>query len=132
MIQPPPLPIDKTAPWRALAAHASAVRQRHLRDLFAADAGRFTRFSFRCGDLLLDLSRQRLEDETLRLLLELAGEADVLRWRDRMLAGEKINLTENRAVLHTALRRSEEHTSELQSLMRISYAVYCLKKKKQS
>src|SRR3546814_4593961 len=91
MIQPPPLPIDKTAPWRALAAHASAVRQRHLRDLFAADAGRFTRFSFRCGDLLPDLSRQRLEDETLRLLLELAGEADVLRWRDRMLAGEKTN-----------------------------------------
>jgi glucose-6-phosphate isomerase len=104
MIQPPPLPIDQTAAWRALAAHASAVRQRHLRDLFAADAGRFERFSFRCGDLLLDLSRQRLETETLRLLLDLAEEADVPRWRDRMLAGERINLTENRAALHTALR----------------------------
>src|SRR3546814_5573679 len=59
---------------------------------------------------MLDLSRQRLEDETLRLLLELAGEADVLRWRDRMLAGEKINLTENRAVLHTALRLPESRS----------------------
>lgn len=110
MIQPPPLPIDQTAPWRALAAHASAVRQRHLRELFAADADRFTRFSFRCGGMLLDLSRQRLENETLRLLLDLAEEADVLRWRDRMLAGEKINLTENRAVLHTALRLPESRS----------------------
>src|SRR3546814_9631595 len=59
---------------------------------------------------MLDLSRQRLEDETLRLLLELAGEADVLRWRDRMLAGGKIHLTENRAVLHTALRLPESRS----------------------
>ncbi|WP_370156025.1 glucose-6-phosphate isomerase [Ferrovibrio sp.] len=110
MMEPPALPIDQTAAWRALASHASAVRQRHLRDLFAADARRFERFSFRCGELLLDLSRQRLEDETLRLLLDLAGEADLPRWRDRMLAGEKINLTENRAALHTALRLPENRS----------------------
>jgi len=104
MMQPPPLPIDQTAAWRALTAHASAVRQRHLRDLFAGDPRRFARFSFRSDGMLLDLSRQRLDDETLRLLLDLADEADVLRWRDRMLGGARINLTEDRAVLHTALR----------------------------
>ncbi|MFN4312458.1 MAG: glucose-6-phosphate isomerase [Ferrovibrio sp.] len=99
-----PPPIDQTAAWRALAAHATATRNRHLRDLFAADPERFARFSFRCGDLLLDLSRQRIEAETLELLLDLAREAQVEAWRDRMLRGERINITEDRAVLHTALR----------------------------
>jgi glucose-6-phosphate isomerase len=100
-----PPPIDQTAAWRALAAHATATRNRHLRDAFAADPERFAKFSFRCGDLLLDLSRQRIETETLELLLDLAREAQVEAWRDRMLRGEHINITEDRAVLHTALRR---------------------------
>lgn len=99
-----PLPIDQTPAWRALAAHALAVKQRHLRELFASDPQRFERFSFRCDEFLLDLSRQRLESETLNLLLDLAREAKVEEWRDRMLRGERINVTEDRAVLHTALR----------------------------
>jgi hypothetical protein len=99
-----PMPIDQTPAWRALAAHASATRTRHLRDLFAADDQRFDKFSFRCGNLLLDLSRQRIDGETFGLLLDLARAAEVEAWRDRMLAGEPINTTENRAALHTALR----------------------------
>ena len=61
-----PMPIDQTPAWRALAAHASATRTRHLRDLFAADENRFSAFSFRCGNMLLDLSRQRMDGETLK------------------------------------------------------------------
>jgi glucose-6-phosphate isomerase len=99
-----PPPIDQTPAWRALAAHASATRTRHLRDLFDGDPERFDKFSFRCGDLLVDLSRQRIDGETLELLLDLARTADVEGWRDRMLRGEPINTTENRAALHTALR----------------------------
>lgn len=99
-----PPPIDQTPAWRALAAHASATRTRHLRDIFAADDKRFETFSFRCGDMLLDLSRQRIEAETLDLLLDLAKAADVEGWRARLLQGESINTTENRAALHTALR----------------------------
>lgn len=75
--------------------------------MFERDEGRFGRFSFSCDNLLLDLSRQRIETETLDLLLDLAREADVEGWRDRMLRGERINLTEDRAVLHTALRLPE-------------------------
>ena len=110
MKEPPALPIDQTAAWRALAAHATSLRNRHLRTMFERDEGRFGRFSFSCGDLLLDLSRQRIETETLDLLLDLAREADVEGWRDRMLRGERINLTEDRAALHTALRLPEGST----------------------
>lgn len=99
-----PPPIDQTPAWRALAAHASATRTRHLRDIFAADDKRFETFSFRCGDMLLDLSRQRIETETLSLLLDLAKTADIEGWRSRLLGGEPVNITENRAALHTALR----------------------------
>lgn len=99
-----PPPIDQTPAWRALAAHASATRARQLRDLFAADPSRFESFSYRCGNMLLDLSRQRIDAETLDLLLDLAKAAGVEDWRDRMLRGERINTTEDRAALHTALR----------------------------
>jgi glucose-6-phosphate isomerase len=90
--------------WKALEAHAKAVGGRHLRDLFRAEPDRFTRYSYRLDDLLVDASKQRIDGETLRLLLDLAKAADVEGWRDRMFAGEKINVTENRAVLHVALR----------------------------
>jgi glucose-6-phosphate isomerase len=76
----------------------------HMRDLFAADPRRFQRFSLRFGDVLLDYSKNRITEETLRLLLQLAREADFERWRERMFSGDKINNTEGRAVLHVALR----------------------------
>jgi glucose-6-phosphate isomerase len=90
--------------WQALAAHAETLRDVHLRELFARDPERFAKLSLRLDDLLLDCSKHRVTDDTLRLLLDLARATDVEGWRDRMLQGEKINATENRAVLHTALR----------------------------
>ena len=87
-----------------LRAHQAAMADVHMRDLFAADPQRFERFSLQAGELLLDYSKNRITAETMALLLRLAAEADVEGWRERMFAGEKINTTENRAVLHVALR----------------------------
>jgi glucose-6-phosphate isomerase len=95
--------VDSPA-WRALLSHAQSARQWHLRELFAADSSRSQNFSRTEIDLLFDFSRQRVNDETLRLLVALA-EARGLRSRiDAMFAGERINVTENRPVLHVALR----------------------------
>jgi len=90
--------------WHALARHREEVAGLHLRDLFTGDPKRFERFSLTERDLLLDYSKNRITDETMRLLFELARATDVEGWRDRMFAGEKINVTEDRAVLHVALR----------------------------
>ena len=75
-----------------------------MRDLFAQDPKRFERFSLRVGDLLVDYSKNRVTDETMKLLFALAEQAQVAGWRDKMFAGEKINVTEGRSVLHVALR----------------------------
>lgn len=94
--------------WQALTAHAAQMRQRHLRDLFAADPQRADKLSRLELNLLFDFSRQLLDAETIRLLIALA-EARGLRQRiGAMFAGEKINTTENRAVLHVALRNRSE------------------------
>jgi glucose-6-phosphate isomerase len=93
-----------SAAWQALGRHAGAMASVHLRELFANDPERFARLSLRSDDLLLDFSKNRITDETLRLLLDLARLADVAGWRNRMFAGDRINTTEQRAVLHTALR----------------------------
>jgi glucose-6-phosphate isomerase len=90
--------------WKALEAHAGDMAGRHMRGLFQADPDRFNRLSLRLDDLLVDLSKQRIDGDTLRLLVDLARTADVEGWRDRMFSGAKINTTEKRAVLHTALR----------------------------
>ena len=88
----------------ALAAHQQAISSLHMRDLFAADPGRFDKYSLRLEDILFDYSKNRVTDETMALLFELARQAGVEARRDAMFAGEKINRTENRAVLHVALR----------------------------
>lgn len=90
--------------WADLAAHRTRTASRHLRELFAADPQRFASFSARLDDLLLDYSKTAVTPETIELLLALAGAADVAAKRDAMFAGEPINTTEGRAVLHTALR----------------------------
>ncbi|MEZ5861540.1 MAG: glucose-6-phosphate isomerase [Geminicoccaceae bacterium] len=95
---------DGLAAWQALAAHAETLRGVHLRELFAADAGRFERFSGRLDDLLVDWSKQRVTAETMDLLVDLARACGLEARRDAMLRGEKINVTEDRAVLHMALR----------------------------
>ncbi len=88
----------------ALRQHYQALSSVHMRELFAADPQRFERFSLQVGDILLDYSKNRITAETLQLLTQLAEVADVAGWRDRLFNGEKINNTEDRAVLHTALR----------------------------
>jgi glucose-6-phosphate isomerase len=94
----------ESPPWQALARHQLTMQGVHMRDLFSADPGRFGRFSLEVDGLLLDYSKHRIKDETLRLLFDLAHQAGVFEWRDKMFSGAKINSTENRAVLHIALR----------------------------
>ncbi len=99
------MPLRSALPaWQALTDHAKAVRPLHMRDLFAKDPHRFKKFSIEWNDFLIDYSKNRIMEETIPLLIALAREAQVEQWRDKMFAGEKINLTEGRAVLHTALR----------------------------
>ncbi|MEM7443398.1 MAG: glucose-6-phosphate isomerase, partial [Pseudomonadota bacterium] len=95
--------------WQALKDHQAKVAPLHMRDLFAADSGRFDRFSLRVGDLLFDYSKNRITAETIDLLIALAESVDVPRWREAMFSGERINSTEGRPVLHTALRNRSDH-----------------------
>jgi glucose-6-phosphate isomerase len=107
-------PLRQTEAWRALEQHAEEMRGTHLRDLFAADATRGERLSVEAEGLYLDYSKNRISDETLKLLLALAGERGVAERRDAMFAGEKINVTENRAVLHVALRAPKGERIEVE------------------
>ncbi|MGB5397497.1 MAG: glucose-6-phosphate isomerase, partial [Gammaproteobacteria bacterium] len=90
--------------WSALETHYSEVKNQHMRELFSADSGRFEKFSAQMDDILLDYSKNRITDETMRLLMALAREVDIERWRDSMFSGEPINVSEYRPALHTALR----------------------------
>ncbi len=96
--------ITDSPEWRALRAHADTIERTPLRELFRSDPARTDRLVFSVGDLRVDLSKQRVDGETVRLLLALAARAGVAERRDAMFAGEHINSTEDRAVLHTALR----------------------------
>jgi len=96
--------LTSTPAWQALRAHHAAIADVTMRALFAADPDRFDRMSREACGLFVDFSKHRTTDETWRLLLALAADADVAGWRDRMFAGAHINATEDRAVLHTALR----------------------------
>jgi glucose-6-phosphate isomerase len=96
--------LTATASWRALQAHYEKIKDVPLRRLFADDAGRGERLVAESAGLYLDYSKNRITDETIRLLTELAKERGVTERRDAMFRGEKINITENRAVLHVALR----------------------------
>jgi len=99
-----PVDITGTEEWQALAAHFDQVKDVHLRELFAGDPGRAERMTASAADLTLDYSKHRATDETLRLLLAVARRAGVEERRDAMFAGTHINTTEDRAVLHVALR----------------------------
>ena len=95
---------NETAAWGALTAHYQQVKDLHLRQLFAEDPGRGERLTGEGAGLYLDYSKNRITDETVRLLLRLAQERGVAERRDAMFRGDKINITEQRAVLHVALR----------------------------
>ncbi|WP_189762514.1 glucose-6-phosphate isomerase [Streptomyces xanthochromogenes] len=96
--------LNQMPEWTALGKHREQLGDTHLRELFAAEPGRGTAYTLQVGDLYLDYSKHLVTDETLALLRELAAAADVAGLRDAMFRGEKINVTEDRAVLHTALR----------------------------
>src|SRR5512139_98420 len=98
-----PGPVDLPA-WQALQKHREEMADVHMRDLFARDPQRFERFSLRLGDILFDYSKNRVTQETMRLLCDLAHEANVAGKIEAMFSGEKYNNTEKRAVLHVALR----------------------------
>ena len=90
--------------WSALTAHAKQLKARHIKDLFAEDDARFDKFSIELPRILFDYSKNLITDETKAALLALAKESDVEAWRSKMFAGEHINATEDRAVMHVALR----------------------------
>jgi len=100
----PTIPLRERPSWKALEQHYAEVGGQHLRDLFAADPGRGERLTAEAAGLYLDYSKNRITDETLRLLFSLARESGLEARRDAMLRGEKINTSEHRSVLHTALR----------------------------
>ena len=97
-------PLPERKAWRELKRHHAEMAGQHLRELFAADPGRGERLTMEAAGLYLDYSKNRVTDETMRLLVELARESGVAERRDAMFRGEHINVSENRAVLHVALR----------------------------
>ena len=96
--------------WTALSSHSKAAAKLHLRRLFADDSKRGQRLSLEAVGLYLDYSKNRVTDETLKLLLQLAEESGLRTRIDAMFSGEKINITEKRAVLHSALRAPKDAT----------------------
>ncbi|MHB0925073.1 MAG: glucose-6-phosphate isomerase [Gallionellaceae bacterium] len=95
--------------WQALKAHHAAIEPLHMRRMFRDDPARFGKFSLQLGDLLFDYSKNRITDETIKLLVALAVQAGLPAAIERMFSGEKINFTERRAALHTALRNRSGH-----------------------
>jgi glucose-6-phosphate isomerase len=105
-----PAPLRQRQSWKALETHYLEISSRHLREFFADDPARGTRLRAQAEGLHLDYSKNRVTDETLRLLMELANESGLVQRRDAMFAGEHINVSEDRAVLHVALRMPKEAT----------------------
>jgi len=103
-------PLRQRPAWKALEAHHVEIGDRHLRDLFADDPGRGERLTAEAVGLYLDYSKNRVTDETISLLVQLAEQCGLAEHRDRMFAGERINVSENRSVLHVALRTPRDAT----------------------
>ncbi|KPJ96368.1 MAG: glucose-6-phosphate isomerase [Gammaproteobacteria bacterium SG8_11] len=96
--------LTKSAAWQALQRHYQEMQDVTMRDLFSRDPQRFNKFSLPFEEILLDFSKNRITEQTLALLLDLAKQAELATWIEKMFRGEKINVTEDRAVLHVALR----------------------------
>ena len=101
-------PLTKRRAWKALQAHYKEVRTLHLRNLFAGDPKRAEQFSIEAAGIQVDFSKNRITSETRTLLISLAEESGLREKIDAMFHGDKINVTENRAVLHVALRVPRE------------------------
>jgi glucose-6-phosphate isomerase len=98
------IPFDQTAAYRKLKTHHKSISKKHLKELFAEDPNRFKKFSLRLGDMVVDYSKNRINGRTLSYLCDLARECQLSDAIEKMFTGDKINATENRAVLHVALR----------------------------
>lgn len=96
--------VIKSKEWKALAKHKKQIEKLHMRELFLSEPNRFDKFNISFNDILLDYSKNRIVDMTMQLLRDLAKACDVEGWAKKMFSGEKINITENRSVLHIALR----------------------------
>src|SRR5689334_3123917 len=103
-------PLKQRPAWKALGAHARKVRDLHLRQLFAKDTKRGERMTVQAVGLFLDYSKNRITDQTLKLLVRLAEESGLPERVSAMFNGQKINVTENRAALHVALRAPKDTT----------------------
>src|SRR6202020_2725954 len=97
-------PLSERPAWKALGAHHQQIQGTSIRELFADDAARGDRFTAEAEGIFLDYSKNRITDETLRLLIQLAEESGLKARTEAMFRGDKINITENRAVLHVAVR----------------------------
>ncbi|MDP1995919.1 MAG: glucose-6-phosphate isomerase, partial [Gallionella sp.] len=93
--------LTESPAWQALRFHHAAIESTHMRQMFEDDPARFDKFSLRLDGLLFDYSKNRINDETVRLLIALAKQAELPAWIARMFGGEKVNSTERRAALHT-------------------------------
>jgi len=96
--------LTKSAIWITLKKHYEAIKNLHMRDMFEQDKHRFEKYSLYMNDILYDYSKNRISDETVSLLLKLANDVNLPEWIEKQFKGEPVNHTENRAVLHTALR----------------------------
>ncbi|MCB0717671.1 MAG: glucose-6-phosphate isomerase [Bacteroidetes bacterium] len=101
--------VTQLSAWEDLTAHHAAIKDRQMQKMFETDPHRFDRFSITFGDLLFDYSKNRVISETMELLMALAEQSGLSKRIDAMFAGEKINVTEDRAVLHTALRNQSDN-----------------------
>src|SRR6185436_1948706 len=97
-------PLKSRPAWKALAAHQAAIAGQSLKQLFAADPARSQKLTVEAAGIYVDYSKNRVTDETIRLLIQLAEESGLREHIDAMFRGDKINVSENRAVLHVALR----------------------------
>src|SRR5450631_283522 len=103
-------PLARRPAWKALGGHYKQLKETHLRQLFADDPERGDRFTLETLGILLDYSKNRITGETLKLLLQLADESGLRERIEAMFKGEKINITEKRAVLHVALRAPKDES----------------------
>ncbi len=111
-------PLVERPAWKALQQHHSAIQDVHLRQLFTDDPQRGQRFALEALGLYFDYSKNRITDETLRLLLDLASQSGLRDRIDAMFRGDKINITENRAVLHVALRAPKDEVIQVDGIER--------------
>ncbi len=114
-------PLTELPAWKALENHYGVIAPQHLREIFQRDPDRGTRLTAAFEDIYLDYSKHRITEETLKLLLELAEQSGLAAHRDAMFAGEKINTTEGRAVLHIALRAPKDAVIEVDGENQVPY-----------